>query len=120
MYKRVELEEGAKVQFLAMYVLNWPWGDTAPEVGFVEADPQDAWVPSTERLPTEDGKYLVTYEISGPLGVERRQFTGLAIYDSEKESWTVVSWTADSMYFGHLCILAWQDLPAPYRVPEEE
>lgn len=115
MYKRVELEEGVKVQFLAMYALKWPWGGTAPEVGFVEADPQDAWIPRTERLPETDGKYIVTYEVSGPLGVERRQFVGLAVYDSEEESWI-----ADSMYFGHLCILAWQDLPAPYKVPEEE
>ena len=35
-YNRVELEEGAQVQFVGVYVLHWDreWGQ--PEVGFVE------------------------------------------------------------------------------------
>lgn len=37
-YELVKLQEGVKVQYLAVYALNWrqEWGE--PEVGFVEAE----------------------------------------------------------------------------------
>jgi len=37
LYKRVELKEGAPIQYLGVYILNWP-KDAMPEVGFVEAE----------------------------------------------------------------------------------
>lgn len=57
---------------------------------------KDAWTPVSERLPEEEGDYLVTNNAGR---VARFCFTGA---DSSKEYW-------------RRCVLAWMPLPEPYK-----
>lgn len=56
------------------------------------------WIPVTERLPEEDGRYLIT----GKRGT---------VYSIEYE---------DGRWYGGIQPIAWMPLPTPYKGGEEE
>ena len=66
----------------------------------IEALKQTMWVPVSERLPEEDGLYLIT-EKSGRVGMYTFHNQG-----NSKEYW-------------RRCALAWMPLPKPYKESEE-
>lgn len=82
------------------------------------AQPEQRWVPVTERLPKEDHW----------LGGSGRQFSdevlvSVANYDDE-DIWTYISQTIDGEWAlelpNHCKIIAWMPLPAPYREGDTE
>ena len=93
------------------------------------AQPEQRWIPCSERLPefdvkvlayvknkdpkgrfNKDGIYTATLEdkvpVHDPEG--KRNFWGIPGYDSE---WTVWSWS----YFTETNVLAWMPLPEPWE-----
>ena len=69
---------------------------------------QTSWIPVSERLPEENGFYLVTYD--GEICGENEPFTGLAEYENGK-------WVDDEE--DYQCVLAWMPLPEPYKEESE-
>ncbi len=66
------------------------------------------WIPCSERLPEENGFYLVTYD--GEICGENESFTGLTEYENGK-------WVDDEE--DYQCVLAWMPLPEPYKAEME-
>ena len=75
---------------------------------------QDKWIPCSERLPMQTGEYLVTVEMEGVIFVEKYEFTptpnGWA--DPDIRYRDAINWND--------YVIAWQPLPEPYEVGEEE
>lgn len=72
------------------------------------------WIPCSERLPEEDGQYIITVKYKHEEGYED-------IY-AEHGEWNNGKW--DMFYFGHCGevekILAWMPLPEPYKQEVEK
>lgn len=77
----------------------------------VEPEPQ--WMPCSERLPEEDGQYLIT--------VKYKHVDGYDDVYAEHGDWDNGKW--DMFNFGHCGevegILAWMPLPEPYKGGEQ-
>lgn len=75
---------------------------------------QTRWIPVSERLPEEDGQYIITVKYKHEEGYED-------IYVEHGE-WDNGKW--DMFGFGHCGevekILAWMPLPEPYKAESEE
>lgn len=73
------------------------------------AQPEQRWIPCSERLPEESGQYLITVKYKPVDGYED-------IY-AEHGEWNGEKW--DMFCFGHCGevenIIAWMPLPEPYR-----
>lgn len=69
--------------------------------------PADQWIPCSERLPKEDGKYLVT--IHGTCSIA----TDTLFFNVDRQEWC----EHDDFGFKHTyCnITAWMPLPEPYK-----
>ena len=71
-------------------------------------EPEPRWIPCSERLPEEDGQYLITVKYKPEADYED-------IY-AEHGEWTDGRW--DMFCFGHCGevedIIAWMPLPKPY------
>ena len=74
-----------------------------------KAEAQQRWIPCSERLPEENGQYLITVKYVHVDGYDD-------IY-AEHGEWTDGKW--DMFCFGHCGkvenIIAWMPLPKPYR-----
>ncbi len=74
---------------------------------------EQRWIPVTERLPKENGQYLITVKYKPEAGYEN-------IY-AEHGEWTDGQW--DMFCFGHCGevedIVAWMPLPEPYKEDAE-
>lgn len=72
------------------------------------------WIPVSERLPEEDGQYLITVKYVHVDGYDD-------IY-AENGEWMDGKW--DTFCFGHCgqveAILAWMPLPEPYKAESED
>ena len=70
----------------------------------LEADKVDmpTWIPCSERLPKEYGKYLVTAKILDNIVTE------INVFDDEEQRWC---WVGK--------ILAWMPLPEPWKGTDE-
>ena len=64
----------------------------------VEERPQGEWVPVSERLPEKNGYYLVTRK-----GFSMKNHVKRVGYDANAKRWSEGS------------IIAWQELPEPYK-----
>ena len=66
------------------------------------------WIPCNERLPEEDGQYLIT--------VKYKHVDGYVDIYAEHGEWFERKW---DMLFGHCgeveAIIAWMPLPGPYK-----
>lgn len=71
------------------------------------AQPEQRWIPCSERLPEESGRYL----ISVLDGVGRR--ITVAPYQPRYKAWTM---TGRMAYWK---VIAWMPLPEPYRGEEK-
>jgi len=72
------------------------------------AQPEQRWIPCSERLPKKDGRYQVTrYDY-----VTNTEFIDILWY--EKNLW----WNGHSM--GDYAVTAWMPLPEPYKEVKDE
>ena len=78
------------------YRAKWKFIEMINEQPAVDVEPR--WIPVTERLPEEDGRYLIT----GKRGT---------VYSIEYE---------DGRWYGGIQPIAWMPLPTPYKGGEEE
>ena len=87
----------------------------------VSAERVGEWIPCSEKLPTEHGKYLVTF--SGY--IIGKPYTNIAYYgnpfmpmntSSKSEDWYVTDENGD--YYIE-SVIAWQPLPKPYEARTE-
>ena len=100
--------------------------DKAYIIGTLEEVPkadrrQGEWIPCSERLPSEQGKYLVTVTYEGDTYVEclhygkptmaNREVKGECFYDSDDE-WGDIVYDTEA--------IAWMPLPKPYGEREDE
>ena len=91
----------------------------------LEKQEQDGWIPVTERLPEEDGEYLVTYE-SGyaedygfdPIGIAPFEVDceGFGIW---QERFHPVSLGSLGSEWVDIQVTAWRPLEDPYTPPEK-
>ena len=65
------------------------------------------WIPCSERLPEEDGDYLVTTKWIGSYSGDVYIETHVAYYRKKPKEWDCVD------------IIAWMPLPEPYKEGEE-
>lgn len=102
----VELEDGQ-----SFYCISPENVETLPPV---TPQSETGWIPCSERLPEEDGQYLITVKYKPEADYED-------IY-AEHGEWTNGQW--DMFCFGHCGeiedITAWMPLPAPYKPQESE
>lgn len=99
------------------YIEKDGYVDLAPEfteamkmaISALEKQGQEKWIPVTERLPEEDGEYLVTYEKGYP---EDYGFEPIGIAPFEVDCEGFGSEWVD------IPVTAWRPLPEPYT--EEE
>lgn len=75
---------------------------------------QPEWIPCSERLPEEDGQYLIT--------VKYKHVDGYDDIYAEHGEWYDGKW--DMFFFGHCGeaegIIAWMPLPEPYKGDKDE
>jgi len=97
-----EIKEKSKDDFIAL---------CADEDG---SEKLNRWIPVSERLPEEDGQYLITVKYKPEAGYED-------IY-AEHGEWRDGRW--DMFCFGHCGevedIVAWMPLPEPYKAESED
>jgi len=67
-------------------------------------DREVKWIPVSERLPEESGRYLVTYERYSQF------YTDVAMFDIKQKG--------NHGFFPIHYIIAWAYLPAPYQPPK--
>jgi len=67
-------------------------------ISVLEKQEEDRWIPVTDRLPEEDGRYLITEKTDGTK-VQEGYFCRTR--DGEP-------------YWGYLHVTAWRPLPEPY------
>ena len=90
--------------------------DSAPTI-----DAVSEWIPCSERMPSEQGEYLVTVTYEGDTYVEclhygkptmaNREVKGECFYDSDDE-WGDIVYDTEA--------IAWMPLPKPYGEREGE
>ena len=94
-------------------------------VSALKKQKQDRWIPVTERLPEEDGNYLVTFE-SGYAEDYELDPIGIAPFEVDCEGFGIWQESFDPVSLGSLGsdwvdiqVTAWRPLPAPYQEDEE-
>lgn len=76
--------------------------------GAIKALEQTRWIPCTERLPKEDGCYLVTIKWKGRYSGDVYTETTMAEYKEKTKEWDYVD------------VIAWMPLPEPYKAESED
>jgi len=77
----------------------------------------DCWIPCSERLPEEDGEYLiwcVSYDVT--TGDKAINTYGISYYDTQFEAWTGVH--VGGFLWNE--VTAWMPLPKPYKEETDE
>ena len=85
-------------------------------ISALEEQEQHRWIPVEERLPEEEGKYLVTFAID-----EKVRLVGYGCCQKDILGNNIGFGWYDlyrGIYFSGKAFIAWQPLPEPYR-PEE-
>jgi hypothetical protein len=70
--------------------------------------PTPKWIPCSERLPEEDGEYLVTIKWKGSYSGDVYTETNIGEYRKKSKDWDRVG------------ITAWMPLPEPYKAESED
>ena len=74
----------------------------------IKALEQTGWIPVSERLPEEDGAYLVTTKWKGSYSGDVYIETNMAMYREQTKEWDCVD------------VIAWMPLPQPYKAESED
>ena len=80
----------------------------------IEALEQTRWIPVSERLPEENGKYLISLRIEA--------YSCRTTHETRTAVWTGERWRFDT-YSGVVAkyyVIAWMPLPEPYKAESEE
>ena len=98
-----------------------PFDGTAYELGVkivdfienIDGEKENGWIPVTERLPEEDGRYLVTFKNGIKVcmvgyGSCKRTVLGYPI----GHGWYSLE---EAQYYAEDSIIAWMHLPEPYK-----
>lgn len=101
-----------------------PFDGTAYELGVkiidfienIDGEKENGWIPVTERLPEEDGRYLVTFKNGIKVcmvgyGYCKRTVLGYPI----GHGWYSLE---EAQYYAEDSIIAWMHLPEPYKEDE--
>ena len=88
----------------------------------LEQEPR--WIPVSEKLPEEDGEYL----LFGKIYEDEENYIFIGEYDSCGEQFGIWQEQFDrrtlgclgSEFFEYSSVIAWQPLPQPYRAESEE
>ena len=101
-----------------------PFDGTAYELGVkivdfienIDGEKENGWIPVTERLPEEDGRYLVTFKNGIKVcmvgyGSCKRTVLGYPI----GHGWYSLE---EAQYYAKDSIIAWMHLPEPYKEDE--
>jgi hypothetical protein len=70
-------------------------------ISALENQEQDRWIPVTERLPEEEGCYMVT------------------VKNDHKRRYSKTAWYCGDGWFARQDIIAWRMTPEPYKAEEE-
>ena len=102
-----------------------PFDGTAYELGVkiidfienIDGEKENGWIPVTERLPEEDGRYLVTFKYGIKVcmvgyGSCKRTVLGYPI----GHGWYSLE---EAQYYAEDSIIAWMHLPEPYKEEDE-
>lgn len=102
-----------------------PFEGTAYELGLkimnyienMDDEKENGWIPVTERLPEEDGRYLVTFKNGIKVcmvgyGSCKRTVLGYPI----GHGWYSLE---EAQYYAEDSIIAWMHLPEPYKEEDE-
>ena len=89
----------------------------------IKALEQTKWIPVSERLPEEDGEYL----LFGKIDEDEENYIFIGEYDSCGEQFGIWQEQFDrttlgclgSEFFEYSSVIAWQPLPQPYRAESE-
>ena len=100
-------------EWLKLYVINRTMSNATSIQDILRqlpsAQPEQRWIPCSERLPEESGQYLIT--------VRYKHVDGYEDVYAEHGEWGNGKW--DMFCFGHCgeveSILAWMPLPEPYK-----
>lgn len=85
----------------AKYSDGWCYINALPS-----AQPEQRWIPCSERLPEKWGDYLVTMKWKGVGFGEVYIETNMAVYDNRAKEWDCTD------------VIAWMPLPKPARLEE--
>lgn len=83
----------------------------------IDGEKENGWIPVTERLPEEDGRYLVTFKNGIKVcmvgyGSCKRTVLGYPI----GHGWYSLE---EAQYYAEDSIIAWMHLPEPYKEEDE-
>ena len=75
-------------------------------LGMIDCQPKTDWIPCEERLPSENGLYLATFECEDEIVVDIMFMIGKQFYYPED---------AIGNFGRSVEVIAWQPLPQPYK-----
>lgn len=77
------------------------------ETRLMSLNPEPQWILCSDRLPDEEGLYIVTIQCEHVDGWDD-YVTGFAEWDGHR-------WDMVSFYPGQIKVVAWMELPSPYK-----
>ena len=109
------------------FITNKPLEAIDLAISALEKQEQDRWIPVTERLPEEDGDYLVTFDRRYAEEYALDDIIGIAPFEVDCEGFGIWQESFDPVSLGSLGsdwvdiqVTAWRPLPEPYEAEEEE
>lgn len=98
--------------------------EQARQMAIKALEQEPRWIPVSEKLPEEDGGYL----LFGKIYEDEENYIFIGEYDSCGEQFGIWQEQFDrrtlgclgSEFFEYSSVIAWQPLPQPYRAESEE
>lgn len=103
-----------KLREAAEKYIAWHDGDNAEELlkAVAEVENSMRWIPVAEKLPEEDGDYLVTMVTPGYLSGQ--PYTNWLYWDAADCDW-LTDEAGDSVPEQETEVVAWRSIPEPYQ-----